>query len=37
VGGDCYDVDNRQLDLLEVGKSPTQLGLEAAVPIVNEA
>jgi hypothetical protein len=29
VGGDYYDVDNRQLDLLEMGKSPAQLGLEA--------
>ena len=27
--GKYYDVDNRQLDLLEMGKSPAQLGLEA--------
>ena len=29
VCGKYYDVDNRQLDLLEMGKSPAQLGLEA--------
>lgn len=28
VCGEYYDVDNRQLDLLEMGKSPAQLGLE---------
>ena len=29
VYGEYYDVDNRQLDLLEMGKSPAELGLEA--------
>ena len=28
VGGEYYEVDNRQLDLLEMGRSPTQLGIE---------
>ena len=28
VSGKYYDVDNRQLDLLEMGKSPAQLGIE---------
>lgn len=28
VGGEYYEVDNRQLDLLEMGKSPAQLGIE---------
>ena len=28
VSGEYYEVDNRQLDLLEMGRSPTQLGIE---------
>jgi hypothetical protein len=30
VGGEYYEVDNRQLDLLEMGRSPAQLGIEPA-------
>lgn len=28
VDGEYYEVDNRQLDLLEMGKSPVQLGID---------
>ena len=28
VSGEYYEVDNRQLDLLEMGRSPAQLGIE---------
>ena len=28
VGDKYFDVDNRQLDLLEMGKTPAQLGIE---------
>ncbi|MEI5676824.1 hypothetical protein G6N74_10630 [Mesorhizobium sp. CGMCC 1.15528] len=31
VDGEYYDVDNRQLDLLEMGRTPEQIFLEPAV------
>jgi hypothetical protein len=31
VDGEYYDVDNRQLDLLEMGRAPAQIFLEPAV------
>lgn len=31
IDGEYYDVDNRQLDLLEMGQSPQQICLEPTV------